>query len=925
MRIDAVSEQHAFNLVWGFEPETCNIFIDHFKLEICDKDASQCNNPGNYKTVSNSIEKEKRAYAYTGNPVPITEHNNYCFILTTVFSDGTTAQKKECTSSGNEICMSDHPNNWCGYSSMNNVNPYNANLSCDASNNIISRLNQCPLNYYCSQDGNNVQCIKQQNCEKCNSIFGLFGYQGFSNLIGTNNNTFDCPSFSAGGPSYGGCYIDYTRTAVDKAYACNAVDSCYDYFSKDTCVNDYCKKFTASSSSGSSTECIWQDYNTAFNKGVCRPKDTATQQCGLCNDPAFNRLYPQCTSDTCGLYGSCYFDTSDSTCLDSTNVYCSTYDTATQCIGGKNVSVEVTYTQNNLGNLVRIGGTNKLLASSNDTLKIGRCKWMPQTQTSDSVCIKDADNNNIDDCDVSPRLKTQCERDTSAPNTTIANSAYYGLRMNLQGSVSIADKGADGTSPWAIGDDTLTQSTHEKILIYYCIVKKGTTACYPNKVLHTTGEDAYTIDLSSEIASPQQGQQFTFYYYAQDPAMNLERVKSFDFAYDNTPPIVKLDKAYNVFDLKTEYRTNLTFNIKLISESSLPVTCSLKMTSNDINFDTWEYYQLPSVYHPNNKLTVVGQTLSTTYPSLPNAQYSYELTCTDAAGNVYTESDSLLLDGDPRINNPSPKNVKLRSSDLRNMNMSINAVGRGECRYTPPYTYMLGLSYGRMTPYPHKQDISTNNILYWDTMDKYVKSGATGIYTIYSVCNISIGGAYQLVYGDSADTIHYSIDDAPPVTTAYDYLVDTPYIYTEEDYRESLGITLVCNDSRSELTDNNDIDMSFGCTDGGTYYCIARNNETYLCDNKNDFNHYSPFTDIITFDYTETTTPDYLRYGLDPVLCYYSTDKGGNSEDKKCIKLNLKNTDFLEMTPYINISDGKTSSIDNPVEPVKSPIVSFTG
>jgi len=554
-----------FILKWIMSRDDCADLIDHFNIYVCENDITlddvtetnpapvtctkeympipDTNDPSIIRSFSSDdiYDSENDFYSFqylSSHPLEVKPNYQYCFKITAIFEpqpDGVISSQTEqsfeiCAFSGDEECFGADPRSWCG-SSADATLDVKFRCDYDKENSFVPNMltsTACGSNEYCTFTSEGTSCLKASTyCESCNSIFGFFGYQGYVlPVTGSRDHEVYCPSIidpspgesyetDAGNEIFSGCYMDYSRTAVDKTYSCLGVNSCYDYKSRGACENDYCQKFVTYSEPSNPSDppiinynCEWEYYDNEFNKGVCRPKDIEKQNCNLCGDPAYNRIYPDCTKDTCKLYGYCYFKESasgipaDPKCRDGKTLKCSDYDNELDCTGDYPFEVNVAWNDETED---KFGHDNEIIALSHDYLgiyskyddnvlvddmSIGRCRWFTDNNNHES-CVRDADysytihdrTRYVDDCvngfsgASEQLLRNLCERDTIAPTTVINSRQSYGLVMDFNGDLFINDN-----IEWGQGYPA-SDSKHQLSWLYYCVVPEG-RICYPHNAMY---------------------------------------------------------------------------------------------------------------------------------------------------------------------------------------------------------------------------------------------------------------------------------------------------------------------------------------------------------------------------------------------------------------------------------------------------------
>lgn len=921
---DAVFASRNIDLTW-ISPE-CNDYVDHYAILGC---ANEGCSPS-YIFDANNLPKETVKYTVTDTiSFPLYAETTYCFILETTFNEliDPNIQKiynsdPVCITLGNETCLSPHIDKWCGESINTEGDTVPAVLSCNEDNFIQYNLVCSADDEFCGFINGALGCVQgSSECERCNGVFGIFGYQGLSIDVTRDSivDTLKCPGALLDNKlaryysddDFAGCYLDYSYTTVDKTYSCSDTISCYDYKSRDSCENDYCKTFEY----GEDNICEWNYYSTIFNKGVCRPKKEYVdlglqeQHCEYCDEPSYNRIYSACTADTCGLYGYCYYKESSEKCIDGYDVVCSDYPNQEDCNGGVNVLVDTTW---NSLSTIKTGGTNKVLSNSADILGILRCEW----DAVNEKCFRNADNLTEEkssifgrDCGrgLSNEQEILCERDNVAPTTTVQPKLYYGEVMDLTNSVNVADN-----IPWPLGDDLQNLDLRNSTWIYYCFIidtQNFGGTCYPNKILSVNApspDDAKNFKIilipSREIIYD--GVDATLFYMAEDPAKNLELIKNFTFTLDLVPPDVKLTTHTEVYpddEFPGEDKSLIDFfiNITLNAEKVMPVMCYFNITPEnppDENYWT-EYlqYNLPSPYPPLNNLigTVPGE-VNTVYFGIQPDNYDYEFKCIDDVGNYVYQHGTYVLEGDLTITSPYPSgdDVTFRTDTLPE-EISIHTTVPAVCRYS-----MDTVNYEDMQGEYTQTQITDTDYLQSDEMSSLFPELLTenqlvpsGIYRVYTACNLTVNGINKIQLGESSDIIRFAVDDlAPKTILEYDPSNGGGgelQNYANNQSTDLLHLYLSNDDSSPLLIDIAGTDMSFGSNQ--TFYCITLRDGTCTMQEYD----LDPLTKSpIILDYFTEGSDDNVLYGPYPEFCYYSTDNGANAEPTKCITLNVRNLEF---------------------------------
>jgi len=452
----------------------------------------------------------------------INQNSEYCYYVWVSYGDFAIGKSEiKCQSTGNFYCMEQESDaEFC---------TGNARSRCDAKNNIET-MEDCGKSKFCmGPDREGVtSCNSQGVCDQCNGLFGMFA--SLDLVVKVDSKNYFCLT-GAGRNVVSGCYLDRTKTLFNAFDYCGEVTSCYDFKSKEACINTYdpCKKNLG-------CEWAWLDDNNHYLGGVCRPSNPKLQNCEYCDNPSYNWLTPLCTPSICRLFGSCYYlgDTGTtgvtSSCTSTVTAACLDYSTQPDCTGGSSVLVNVIY-----GNNTRVDGTHTI-TKSNDKLHLGKCAWNDLNK----VCYKNADNIPVNfdtkagfDCKEGDFL---CESDFSDPNTTIlpANWGVYSAKPKIK---------------YVVNDNSYPGN---KIETFFCLTR---TSCYPNE-LGVAGEYIPPAKISGSG-------KYKLFFYSQDPAKNLELVKSIQLIVDADNPFIDLTSPGNV----SEFPTNQV-NVSVIGKTS---------------------------------------------------------------------------------------------------------------------------------------------------------------------------------------------------------------------------------------------------------------------------------------------------------------------------------------------------------------------
>jgi hypothetical protein len=234
----------------------------------------------------------------------------------------------------------------------------------------------------------------------------------------------------------------------------------------------------------------------------------------------------------------------------------------------------------------------------------------------------------------------------------------------------------------------------------------------------------------------------------------------------------------------------------------------------------------------------------------------------------------------------------------------IDVGDSGNCRYSSTetvYTDMVnpdGATFTKIDGMTHTASLS-------DRTDGWHKFNVA--------CHMLIGtNTYSDISGGESDAIIYAVDKTPPTTKLLykdddDNLIG--YVYDSSVVNDTIHLELGCSDSYPSISDSG----INGCK--SLHYCVVSAKEyantpnNHNCTQKNtDFKEFDRDNNPLkcennNFDYSDS---DNLlcknNYGNSPYVCYYSEDNACNSEDIKCMRLNVRNTDITKA----KISFGKT-------------------
>ncbi len=912
-------------LGWATNNSNCKNYIDHFEILRCTNTSTASCDSTTIDTLSNVINDSvpKNIWKYSDNS-RISADKVYCYAVKTVFN-GSVADDKtpqlsnmQCKFSGNASCMNNQiplPDGDCVSGQSADPTIKWGIRQCDENNTII--IKDCSNAQYCamSSNGNTPQCMDQSACNSCNGLFGfsMFGTYGLTFLDAGTKTNVKCPSLllKTNSATEEGCFIDYSKSTVDMTYSCINVQSCYDYKSAATCLNDACSAFIDASGN---TTCEWVPYGgtfDVFNRGICRPKNTLTPQCDLCKNPSYNRITPECTPSTCALFGKCYGTANN--CANPGDIDCTSFTNENDCIGvpgsnnpPQNITVNVTWDAST-GKPRMIDGNNAITDYSNDYTAqhhfdyqaLGICKW------TNNACIRDTNGDNIDDCinRKNSADKHACERDMAIPQTTIRNKKQYAVLMDLSNAVSVTNLGTSTLQNCNKYPACIERSQNNKNLnaayLYYAIANATAPAAYPQTPLTVSGTGAFLINLSAipEIQPLRSGQNYTLYYFTESAAHNLEGVKHFTFTLDRDPPEINIsftEKTFRYFN-NAPWATNLTVTATLLNdEQSPPVICSIKLEPG--TYPGWEIFDLDNTKPMIRRMmTKANDTVNTVYPGLIDSDYNITTTCSDDAGNVYTNTTIITIEANNQITGPSPRggvytNLTLPQNISFRTNMTNNTAI--ECRYSENASKRLFTDMNASKRFYN----SSSTDWYLNMSDIIPKVSDSGFYRYFIACNFTGGVIVEDVPGDE---IYFALDNLPPITTLINNKTRKEYIANASDNTtNNLTLILRADDLPANFSYQSMSRTNFGVNT--TYWCMENASDTMTCNDT--IANYAPVTDPIQLDYINDDNGLAAQYGRNPRICYYATDWGNNTAPITCVQTIIKNTLFN--SPTIIITEG---------------------
>ncbi len=695
----AVKHERDFKLTLNWQLNT-QCAVDKFSIYKCStKIGASCTG----FEIINEVTEETGKLSHSYEDYDVKANMQYCYKVDAVYGDGTTTSSETvCVNSGDEGCM-EFDNEFC---------EENKRYYCDeTTTNKKTLVADCEERTCIGPNENGATiCAGTGECDKCNDLFGLFGQEGTAQsfFIGTK----DMLSCISQIPS---CYLDTTKTNIDKFYFCKETESCYDYKSEGACNNN--------DNTCQVGECEWISVNEEFGTGVCRPVDENVQQCGKCNEDAESgsSFFGACTPEMCMAYGDCYTGFNGA-CMDKKKTGCWEYYTEEQCAPDGNVLVDAVYEGE-----TRVGNTNNILERSNDAAGFGLCKW------NGISCFKDADSNDMPDCRNDGEDEA-CKADNMIPTTTliIDNIPSVNGKLLLPKTINIP------------------VSVSERAKTYFCI---SGTECYPDK------RSACGIQENAEIQSGE----YTLYYYSEDYSHNLEAVQAKEVVIDSDDPEINII-------LSSQELTNRNHNVEVILQANEVVRCNGHMETQlgqqvGSNTDV----EGLSGLELENEINGIGTGFGITYYNIKDDKYYFVYSCNDEAGNKAEGEKEITLDSN-KIHNPLP----FGPVGTNTVTLSVQTDSAADCRYgtttsfdsmTPftetgstQHSAVVGVEANRLYNYNVKCKFGTNTV--GNEGDRIIFSSDK---TSPSVKIVTVTGAdfnTELSYGDD-QTFYIECIDRP--------------------------------------------------------------------------------------------------------------------------------------------------------------------
>ena len=368
------------------------------------------------------------------------------------------------------------------------------------------------------------------------------------------------------------------------------------------------------------------------------------------------------------------------------------------------------------------------------------------------------------------------------------------------------------------------------------------------------------------------------YFFSKDAADNLEVVKSFPVLVDKTKPVVDFNYSYS--------ENHLTVN--LLSSEILRCT-------GQLNSETGE-----NVQPENNLAEAINSNFVIDY-SAGDGVYYYPYKCLDWVGNEISGIGLVVVDTEGFFYNMNPDAVTVSKSGSFEISMSTKAAAT--CRYFDAdtngdgifeYNDMSSISYNTM----NSSFTSTDGINHFAVVNDI---GGSIAKKYFVRCVISASGELTK---SNISAIRFTTDTVAPRTDLYEaWDVTNPPVFNASVWRKQASLTLRCVDPQSPavLPTADYAPREFGCRQ--LNYCTSL--ESY-CEPKAAFanatggnetgKNATPLTEISI--YSNSTVN----------VCYYSEDKGNNTENgPKCMLIPIdKFSPSIKITSITTTPDGRT-------------------
>lgn len=784
-----------------------------------------------------------------------------------------------------------------------------------------------------------AMCVRRENCQSCNGIFGLFASYNLRSTYDGGTSSYDCdellfttqigveiPGSSAYSVQQAQCFRDESKTLFSFFDDCQKITSCYDYASSGTCQQDPCFKFSNTTHDENNIinfmelGCEWQEYENEFGIGVCRPVEEKEQNCELCDTDSPLGF---CDANMCGAYGTCYLKEAYRdieknmfplknrvdqvpACLDITDMSCILYETQRDCIGDATLRidpiVDVLYTPESISSGLegtfllpehRIAGTNRQQQFSNDLLHFGDCAWNYE----DNACYKNSNNfkgiHPEDDCYDLDKQGLNCFKDNEPPITTI----FLKDPVEEERGYLLYGLGELEHIKFGVEDE---YSLPEEIKTYVSFLSKS---CFDNNMTPCLAPDQINCLNSSssvdEITSARKDH--NCYIYPQYTLPDL--IKNFDIlesmiATDGGDHLIIFfseDNARNLESLKSRWISiDNSKPVVIINDTVKRVRQLYEdtyVTDLTLSVNVYEKSnceaQLKDLDHIENEILpglVVFEADEATESSPQNFKVSFPQLEDGSYKFIVKCLDDFSNKGEPtEENNPI---IELNADASITPLFPLGDIFIDEeniplrilTRYLGDCNFSFG---GSSTPFPYPV-IDEDNI-YSDKDDQYVYEMLyphTELSSISGTYRLLIScdfGSGRLTQGQSGDLLFFSIDKIPPTGQIIELGDD--YIVETASWKPSRSLQITCDDANL----NTPFGTNKGCA--SIHYCIDNFEDDTTCP--------SGFIPIpAKNDFSETLTTE-IKLKLENAytfLHYFFKDRGGTSSSVVTINTKIRDT-----------------------------------
>ncbi len=369
-------------------------------------------------------------------------------------------------------------------------------------------------------------------------------------------------------------------------------------------------------------------------------------------------------------------------------------------------------------------------------------------------------------------------------------------------------------------------------------------------------------------------------FFSQDPAKNLETVKSTELFIDGLAPEIYHepdDLNITSFKLNDIYLSNVSIEFSTSEEAMCSYHLEYQSIGQELMIYGKEYQRL-------------GTQFAVDYRFVPDNQYDFVITCEDGYKNLNKRTIPVRVEGDVSISNTKPRMRVFAGDEIDQIELSLDTIDEAACRFDPERNTFDDARYDFTAS---NQGLSHSRMFSDFTNINTTSQSLEGVYSYYTACDYTNRTKTE---GLHSDMISFSIDMTGPETTLY-YLKDNEYIPFKESGDNATPraserlIRIECDDSDDGLPGS-----TFGCRE--IHYCYS--NTSIL-----DLSAFDPnslcYDGVFKTSGSRTHFEDILEYQTDQdvKIYYYGVDQGGNTG--KLHRMNLKVTDTNFTRPVFKI------------------------